>query len=198
MTDGDTVKLSNGLTVRIIGIDSPETVVSGRRVDCWGPEATNFARQTLVDKSVTVLTDPTQDRVDSVGRKLAYILLPDGRDFSVLAAEGGHARAYIDKAPPQRYVAISAAESRARAAGLGLWGPTCASTPPQPLLPLAPDPDPEPAPEPEPLPEPDSGSLAYYDNCSDARSAGAAPLYAGEPGYRSGLDRDGDGVACES
>ncbi len=38
----------------------------------------------------------------------------------------------------------------------------------------------------------------YYANCAAARAAGAAPLYAGEPGYRAGLDRDGDGVACES
>ncbi|MCE0768359.1 excalibur calcium-binding domain-containing protein [Pseudonocardia kujensis] len=43
-----------------------------------------------------------------------------------------------------------------------------------------------------------SGSSAYYANCSAARAAGAAPLYRGEAGYRSGLDRDGDGVACES
>lgn len=38
---------------------------------------------------------------------------------------------------------------------------------------------------------------AYYGNCSEARAAGAAPLYRGDPGYRSGLDRDDDGVACE-
>ncbi|RLP57865.1 calcium-binding protein [Kocuria rhizophila] len=31
----------------------------------------------------------------------------------------------------------------------------------------------------------------------DARAAGMAPLYAGSPGYRTGLDGDGDGVACE-
>ncbi len=37
----------------------------------------------------------------------------------------------------------------------------------------------------------------YYVNCSAARAAGAVPLYRGEPGYRSGLDRDDDGVACE-
>lgn len=42
-----------------------------------------------------------------------------------------------------------------------------------------------------------SGGSAYYSNCSAARAAGAAPLYAGDPGYRSGLDRDRDGVACE-
>ena len=41
------------------------------------------------------------------------------------------------------------------------------------------------------------GGYAYYKNCSAARAAGAAPLYRGEPGYRSELDRDNDGVACE-
>ncbi|WP_244877325.1 excalibur calcium-binding domain-containing protein [Corynebacterium vitaeruminis] len=38
---------------------------------------------------------------------------------------------------------------------------------------------------------------AYYANCAAARAAGAAPLYAGSPGYRAALDRDNDGVACE-
>lgn len=37
----------------------------------------------------------------------------------------------------------------------------------------------------------------YYKNCAEARAAGAAPIHEGEPGYRSGLDRDGDGIACE-
>tara|TARA_R110001606_G_scaffold223389_1_gene371356 strand:+ start:3383 stop:3862 length:480 start_codon:yes stop_codon:yes gene_type:complete len=38
---------------------------------------------------------------------------------------------------------------------------------------------------------------AYYRNCTAARRAGAAPLYRGDPGYRSPLDRDNDGIACE-
>lgn len=37
----------------------------------------------------------------------------------------------------------------------------------------------------------------YYANCTAARAAGAAPIYVGDPGYRSALDRDKDGVACE-
>lgn len=44
----------------------------------------------------------------------------------------------------------------------------------------------------------DEGTSAYYANCSEAKEAGAAPLHVGEPGYRKKLDRDGDGVACES
>lgn len=40
-------------------------------------------------------------------------------------------------------------------------------------------------------------AAAYYANCTAAKNAGAAPLYRGQPGYSSSLDRDGDGVACE-
>lgn len=54
----------------------------------------------------------------------------------------------------------------------------------------------EPAPEPPAQPEP-APQQAYYGSCREAKAAGAAPLYRGDPGYRSGLDRDGDGVACE-
>lgn len=42
-----------------------------------------------------------------------------------------------------------------------------------------------------------AASSAFYADCSEARAAGAAPIYAGQPGYRRRLDRDDDGVACE-
>ncbi|MBT2568652.1 DUF1524 domain-containing protein [Arthrobacter sp. ISL-85] len=42
-----------------------------------------------------------------------------------------------------------------------------------------------------------AATTVYYANCADVVAAGAAPLYAGTPGYRAGLDGDGDGVACE-
>lgn len=41
-------------------------------------------------------------------------------------------------------------------------------------------------------------SAGAYGSCAEARAAGAAPLFAGQPGYSRKLDRDGDGVACES
>jgi hypothetical protein len=40
-------------------------------------------------------------------------------------------------------------------------------------------------------------AAAYYANCAAARAAGAAPLYSGQAGYSTSLDRDRDGVACE-
>ncbi|MET4049385.1 MULTISPECIES: excalibur calcium-binding domain-containing protein [unclassified Rhodococcus (in: high G+C Gram-positive bacteria)] len=45
---------------------------------------------------------------------------------------------------------------------------------------------------------PEVPSAVSYANCTAVRAAGAAPIYAGEPGYSSKLDRDGDGVACET
>jgi hypothetical protein len=37
----------------------------------------------------------------------------------------------------------------------------------------------------------------YWQGCDDARAAGTAPIFRGEPGYREGMDGDGDGIACE-
>ena len=53
-----------------------------------------------------------------------------------------------------------------------------------------------------PQPQPQQGFVSQpqqgsYRNCSEARAAGAAPLYRGQAGYNPRLDRDGDGVACE-
>jgi hypothetical protein len=51
---------------------------------------------------------------------------------------------------------------------------------------------------PVPVPVAPAPAAAYYANCAAAKAAGAAPLYAGSAGYRPALDRDRDGIACES
>ena len=66
---------------------------------------------------------------------------------------------------------------------------------PEPAPVIVPEPEYPPAPAPEPETAP--AQNVYYPNCKAAKAAGAAPLYQGEPGYRPGLDRDQDGVACE-
>ncbi|PXW31319.1 UNVERIFIED_CONTAM: excalibur calcium-binding domain-containing protein [Williamsia faeni] len=73
---------------------------------------------------------------------------------------------------------------------------------PIPVAPQTATPVYTPAPTPEYTPPPpapvvDAPSSTYYQNCTAVRAAGAAPIYAGQPGYSSKLDRDGDGVACE-
>ena len=72
-----------------------------------------------------------------------------------------------------------------------------ASAPKPTATPKAAAPAPLKAPSPKPAYTAPKPATAYYANCAAARAAGAAPLYRGDPGYRSGLDRDGDGVACE-
>jgi hypothetical protein len=68
--------------------------------------------------------------------------------------------------------------------------PTTTTAPPM----TAPPPPPVTAAPAPPVTAPPS---AYYANCDAVRAAGADPLYRGQPGYRSELDRDHDGVACE-
>ncbi|MFF0541760.1 excalibur calcium-binding domain-containing protein [Nocardia thailandica] len=89
--------------------------------------------------------------------------------------------------------------------------PTTTVAPPVPTTTVAPPPVvvppvvtttvPAPVPAPRiadvPAPEAPSVPSVYYKNCAAAKAAGAAPLRRGDPGYRSGLDGDGDGVACE-
>ena len=53
------------------------------------------------------------------------------------------------------------------------------------------------APAQEPQSEPEEQADAYYANCTEAKAAGAAPMYRGSPGYRADLDRDHDGIACD-
>ncbi|MCQ9162464.1 DUF1524 domain-containing protein [Arthrobacter sp. STN4] len=75
---------------------------------------------------------------------------------------------------------------------------------PAPVAPAPAAPAPAPAPAPAaPAPAPVAPAPApapanvYYQNCTAVRAAGAAPIYAGQPGFQSKFDRDGDGVGCE-
>jgi micrococcal nuclease len=198
VVDGDTVTLaapSGGGTVkaRLLGIDTPETVDPRRGVGCYGPEASAWAKRTLLGKHVMMRTDPTQHARDTYGRALVYLTLPDGQDYSIRAAREGYAKYYLHNTPVQEAAQIQTAEQEARAAGRGLWGPPCYSnTDAAPVVQHQ-----VPTPVAKPAPTTSSGGGAYYKNCAAARAAGVAPLHRGDPGYRSALDRDGDGIACE-
>ncbi|SEM13208.1 thermonuclease family protein [Rhodococcus maanshanensis] len=128
--DGDTVRARDGegeLTVRVLGIDTPETVKAGYTVGCWGPESTAYARAALDGVAVRVSTDPQADSVDDYGRTLAYLTLPDGSDYGTGAVRAGMAKAYpYGRSTGRLTEDIARAEGEARAAGAGLWGPSCA------------------------------------------------------------------------
>jgi Protein of unknown function (DUF1524)/Excalibur calcium-binding domain len=61
----------------------------------------------------------------------------------------------------------------------------------------APVPPPAPAPAPAPVPAP-APAAGPFPNCAAAKAAGAAPVHIGQPGYGTHLDRDSDGIGCES
>ncbi|KAA8720183.1 excalibur calcium-binding domain-containing protein [Corynebacterium spheniscorum] len=67
---------------------------------------------------------------------------------------------------------------------------------PEVVKPAAVEPAQPPAQQPAQPPAQQPASV-HYRNCQEAKNAGAAPIYRGEPGYAPHLDRDGDGIACE-
>ncbi len=129
--DGDTfdVRLSTGgdpVRVRVLGIDTPETVDPDASVGCWGPEASAWAHQQLDNTEITLTGDPVADDTDRYGRLLRYVQLPDGSNYSVRAADAGMARAYIYQGQHLAEAAnITAAQATAQTNGAGLWGAPC-------------------------------------------------------------------------
>ncbi|MFJ5990881.1 excalibur calcium-binding domain-containing protein [Lentzea sp. NPDC092896] len=171
IVDGRTAMLSNGTTVVLSGLAQPG--------ECWAASAVEFATKTLVGTSVQV--------ADS------RLLLADGKDYAALAVSQGAGRAIAGAD-----TAIQVAETAAKKAALGFWGPSCGGLDVKPAPVVAPPVAPQPVvPQPEPAPAPPPPAAAYYANCAAAKAAGAAPLFRGQPGYRAALDRDGDGKACE-
>ena len=132
VVDGDTVKLSiNGTveTVRLIGIDTPESVHPTEPVECFGVEASDRAKQLLSDKQVEFETDSSQDTRDRYGRLLGYIILPDGRNFNKVMIEDGYAYEYTYDKPYKYQAEFKAAQSSAEANQHGLWAAGACESP---------------------------------------------------------------------
>lgn len=197
----------------MLGIDAPDP-----GEPCFA-ESRDELERLIGSSPVNLATDPSQPDTDSSGFLLRYVeetYFLDG-DVSVQQARAGMARYDATSSGLEHGTEIRDAETDASEREVGIWAdPPCGSGPsateePDPTTESEPEPEPNPAPKPQPDPDPepaprpapdvneddDSGGSAYYPNCDAARAAGAAPLYAGEPGYSRKLDRDGDGVACE-
>lgn len=127
--DGDTIKADiNGKTqtIRLIGVDTPETVDPRKTVQCFGREASDFTKKFLQDKNVHLRADPTQTDKDKYGRLLRYVVMPDGTSFNLTLIESGYAFEYTYKVPYQYQKGFKSAQSTASAKQLGLWSPhTC-------------------------------------------------------------------------
>lgn len=127
VVDGDTIKVlidGERVTVRVIGIDTPETRDPRKPVQCFGREATARAEVLLDGREVRLTTDPTQDTYDRYDRLLAYVWLPDGRLFEWEMVAGGYAHEYTYDLPYRYQAELQDAERSARERGVGLWAPT--------------------------------------------------------------------------
>lgn len=127
VVDGDTIKINiNGTqtTLRLIGIDTPETVDPRKPVQCFGREASNKAKELLSGKKVRIEKDPTQGELDKYGRTLAYVYRDDGLFYNKYIIEQGYAHEYTYNTPYKYQSEFKAAEKSARENQLGLWSPT--------------------------------------------------------------------------
>ncbi len=121
--DGDTVKIDyNGKAknVRLIGVDTPETVHPNKPVEAYGKEASNFTKNLLLGESVYLRFDA--ERTDTFGRLLAYVYrAPDGLFVNLEIVRQGYGHAYT-QFPFKHIELFRYYGNRARISGKGLYG----------------------------------------------------------------------------
>ena len=125
--DGDTVRvrINNppaGLnlveTIRLLGVDTPETVHPNREAERFGQEASEFTRANLFGRNVFLAFD--WDLRDRYGRLLAYVYTEQGRCFNARLIQEGYSPAYTTF-PFQFMEEFRSLEQEARRANAGLW-----------------------------------------------------------------------------
>ena len=124
VVDGDTVEVRLGdrdETVRLIGIDTPETVDPRSPVECFGEEASERTKALLPEGTAVRLVADVEAR-DRYDRLLAYLYRDDGTFVNLALVEDGYA-SLLTYPPNVAHVSeFTAAAARARDEGRGLWG----------------------------------------------------------------------------
>lgn len=123
IADGDTVKIDYQGTqrsVRLIGVDTPETVHSSRPAEAYEKEASNFTKNLLQGESVYLRFGA--ERTDIYGRLLVYLYrAPDGLFVNLEIVRQGYGHVYT-RFPFKHMALFQYYGNRARAAGKGLYG----------------------------------------------------------------------------
>ena len=130
--DGDTVEINHdgqAVSVRLIGVDTPETVHPSRPVEAYGREASSFTKNLLLGESIYLRFDT--ENQDRYGRLLAYLYrAPDGLFVNLEVARQGYGHAYT-QFPFKHMELFRHYENQARTAGKGLWGDAARIVEPQ-------------------------------------------------------------------
>lgn len=123
VVDGDTIKVNYQgkiTSVRLIGVNTPETVDPRKSVECFGQEASNYLKSKLNGQTVTLIADPTQSDRDKYDRLLRYVYL-DGKDVGLDIISNGYGYEYTYNLPYEKQGSYLAAQTSAENAGKGLW-----------------------------------------------------------------------------
>jgi micrococcal nuclease len=121
--DGDTLNVQMGdqkETVRLLGIDTPETHDPRKPVQCFGEVAAAHTKALVEGKDVRLEPDPTDSDRDKYHRLLRYVYLPDGTLVNAELIKDGYAFAYTIF-PLIKLDEFRALEADARAGNRGLW-----------------------------------------------------------------------------
>ncbi len=127
--DGDTIEITRygkPEQVRLIGLDTPETLDPRKPVQCYGNEASDNSKKLLSGQNVRIEFDQQVGERDRYGRLLAYIWLNDGL-INLELIKGGYAHEYTYRSQSYKYQnQFKEAESLAKQAQVGFWSPlTC-------------------------------------------------------------------------
>ena len=125
VVDGDTLKVkidSHVVTVRLLGINTPETVDPRKPPECFGKEASDVSKSLLTGMKIKLAFNPNREQKDKYGRYLAYVYRDDGLFVNEFLVENGYAREYTFN--HEQYLfqdEFRQAEAKAREAKKGLW-----------------------------------------------------------------------------
>ena len=131
VVDGDTLKIVMGgkvVTLRLIGLDTPEIVDPRKPVQCFAREASDEAKKILTGQSIRIEQDPSQGTYDKYGRLLAYVYAPansvqEGILVNKYMISEGYGHEYTYDLPYKYQKEFKAAETEARISQKGLWAP---------------------------------------------------------------------------
>lgn len=193
--DGDTIAVAidgKNTTVRIIGIDTPETVDSRKSVECFGQKASEKAKEQLSGKTIQLEQDSSQGELDKYNRLLRYVWLDNGTvDYGATMIQDGYAFEYTYETPYVYQVRYKELQKEAEQNKRGLWSNNAC-----------------PSQEGISTETNSQQSTPIYSNlgdkdCSDFSTHAEAQSYFNSKGGSSSinvdrLDNDHDGVACES
>ena len=118
VVDGDTVVVEGIGKIRLIGVDTPETVHPRKPVEYYGKEASAFTKRMVEGKKVRLEYD--WQRKDRYGRVLAYVYLEDGTFLNAEIIKQGYGHAYT-KYPFKYLEQFRKYEKEARENKRGLW-----------------------------------------------------------------------------